>query len=294
MVAVSNPATVGGLVRLAAWLSRPGDEFVVVRIVPVSKDASLEEAQREAVLARRFQDVLKRAERCGREAGAQVETVLRAAHDVASGIAGEAASRERVHLLVLGWRGPSDEGRRSTDICRDVLRKAPCDVAVFLNRGPVRAEHILVPMGGGRHARRGLRLAAGLAARHGAKMTVLRVDSARVHDPALAKAAVEQVLRDELGDDAGKLPVAARVVQAATVVQGIREEAQHGYDLLIIGASEEGFLRNWLFGSIPDTIADDVPCSVLLVREYEPLSVSRLRRALTLIFGRHPGYQHES
>jgi hypothetical protein len=48
--------------------------------------------------------------------------------------------------------------------------------------------------------------------------------------------------------------------------------------LLIIGASEEWFLRNWLFGSIPDVVAEQASCSVLLVRKHEPAIVSRLRR----------------
>jgi len=62
------------------------------------------------------------------------------------------------------------------------------------------------------------------------------------------------------------------------VVAGILDVAAQGYDLLIIGASEEWFLRNWLFGSIPDVIAERAPCSVLLVRKHEPAAVSRLRR----------------
>jgi len=56
------------------------------------------------------------------------------------------------------------------------------------------------------------------------------------------------------------------------------EEAKEGYDLLIIGASEQWFLRNWLFGAIPDRVAEQAPCSVLLVKKHELSSVSWLRR----------------
>jgi nucleotide-binding universal stress UspA family protein len=55
---------------------------------------------------------------------------------------------------------------------------------------------------------------------------------------------------------------------------------QVGYDLIAIGASEEWFLRNLLFGSIPDRIADGAPCSVLMVRKHEPAPVSWLRRMI--------------
>ena len=47
-----------------------------------------------------------------------------------------------------------------------------------------------------------------------------------------------------------------------------------------IGASEEWFLKNPLFGAVPDQMAEGAPYSVLMVREYEPAGASRLRRAL--------------
>jgi nucleotide-binding universal stress UspA family protein len=69
-------------------------------------------------------------------------------------------------------------------------------------------------------------------------------------------------------------------------VEGILAEASAqtadrvDYDLIAIGASEEWFLKNQLFGSIPDRIADGAPCSVLMVRKHEPSAVSWLRRKL--------------
>jgi nucleotide-binding universal stress UspA family protein len=55
---------------------------------------------------------------------------------------------------------------------------------------------------------------------------------------------------------------------------------QASYDLIAIGASEEWFLKNLLFGSIPDQVADGAPCSVLMVRKHEPAPVSWLRRMI--------------
>jgi nucleotide-binding universal stress UspA family protein len=75
--------------------------------------------------------------------------------------------------------------------------------------------------------------------------------------------------------------VQVKTVRAVSVVGGIVAEARKGdYDLVVIGASEEWFMRNWLFGSIPDVVAERAPCSVLMVRKHEPLAVSWLRRRL--------------
>jgi len=38
------------------------------------------------------------------------------------------------------------------------------------------------------------------------------------------------------------------------------------YDLIIIGASNEWGLRQWLFGSLPDKVANNASASVLMVR----------------------------
>jgi hypothetical protein len=46
--------------------------------------------------------------------------------------------------------------------------------------------------------------------------------------------------------------------------------ANADYDLVIIGASREWTVRQVLFGSIPDVVADQAECSVLMVRRYVP------------------------
>lgn len=78
--------------------------------------------------------------------------------------------------------------------------------------------------------------------------------------------------------------VALGVVSPA---EGILAEAAQpgdrgGFDLIIIEASEEWLLKNLLFGSIPDWVADEANCSVLMVRKYEPAPVSWLRRMIKL------------
>jgi len=166
-------------------------------------------------------------------------------------------------------------------------------VVVFLDRHMKDPQRILVPAGGGPHARLGLRLAHDLASGQAdGSVVVLRVVGAADDvDVAAEEAAVQHLIRDELGDADGR--VSARVVQSPSVVQGILSEASQGYDLLVIGASEEWFLRNWLFGAIPDVVAERAPCSVLQVRKHEPSPVSRLRR-MAKWFGRRADHAQRS
>ena len=71
-----------------------------------------------------------------------------------------------------------------------------------------------------------------------------------------------------------------------TILEGILQEAQDGdYDLLVIGASNEWAVKSLLVGALPDAVADRAPCSVLMVRRYEPTGLSALRRIIGSIKG---------
>jgi hypothetical protein len=70
-------------------------------------------------------------------------------------------------------------------------------------------------------------------------------------------------------------PVEYRVRESDSVTAGIEAAlADEDYDLTIIGASHEWSIRSVLFGSIPDVIADEADCSVLMVRRYVPDTLS--------------------
>jgi nucleotide-binding universal stress UspA family protein len=127
-------------------------------------------------------------------------------------------------------------------------------------------ERVLVATGGGPHARFGLHLAASLARAGGGTVTVFRAVSpdAEVDTEAEAEAVV-RMAEEIIGGDP---PVEARVRVSGSVVDAIVEETrQGGYDLLIIGGSDERTVRSLLFGTIPDTVVGRTPCPVLVVRE---------------------------
>jgi amino acid transporter/nucleotide-binding universal stress UspA family protein len=288
LVPVANPATAKSLVTLAAALARghPGTDVVALRVVPVPVNLPLFAAQ-EYLEERNagHRDILRRAAKHGAVAGIRTRMLLQAAYGVTSGIVGMAEGRPETRLILLGWRGPFTLSRIRSSIDKEVIRTAPCDVAVFLNRHLEDVRRVLVPVGGGPHARLGLRLAHDLALGEAARLTVLRVVRPREDvDMAAEEAAAEKLIRDELGDTGDR--VSARVVQSPSVVSGILGEAGQGYDLLVIGASEGWFLRNWLFGAIPDVVAERAPCSVLLVRKHEPSPVSWLRRMVERVYSR--------
>ena len=66
-------------------------------------------------------------------------------------------------------------------------------------------------------------------------------------------------------------PVLYHVDRAENVSSGIQTRLDsEAYDLVIIGASHEWSIRQAVFGTIPDVVADRAYCSVLMVRRYVP------------------------
>jgi nucleotide-binding universal stress UspA family protein len=217
------------------------------------------------------------------EAGVPVRTLLRASRGISSGILGVAEARGGVGLILMGWRGQLSTGRVSNSVVKDVVHGAPCDVAVLRDRGITETDikRVLVPIGGGPHARLALQLAWDIVKAEGGSLTALRI----YPEPEDVCEVELDVLRQCVEDELGHVPedVTFRLTCRESIAEGIMEEvtgAEESYDLIAIGASEEWFLRDLLFGSVPDQIADGAPCSVLMVRKYEPAPLSWLRRTI--------------
>jgi nucleotide-binding universal stress UspA family protein len=295
LVPVANPLTAESLVRMAVILGRAREEstLAALSVVKIPGATPLE-------LAQDFLDgqengrkaLLRRVADYAHEQGVPVRILLRAARGISSGILGVAEGRGGVGLILMGWRGQLSTQRVTGSVVKDVVRGAQCDVAVLRDRGVGDIKHVLVPVGGGPHARLALRLAWDIVRAEEGSLTALRIlPQAGQVDMEVEMEVLRQIVEDELGG----IPedVTFRLKRSDSVVEGILAEAaktedREGCDLIAIGASEEWFFRNLLFGSIPDRVADGAPCSVLLVRKHEPSAVSWLRRMRKQLTGLRP------
>ncbi len=127
-----------------------------------------------------------------------------------------------------------------------------------------RIERVLVTAGGGINARFGIELAARIADNDDGQVTLMRVlspDQADRCEPLCDE--LMQIAADALGTE---YPVNVITPISESVVDAVLAEAAKGYDLLVVGGSEHRPMRNWLFGALPDMIARQAPCPVLVVR----------------------------
>lgn len=275
--------------KLAAALTRGDDRRTIVAldVVVVPSQTPLESVEARW---RKQGDVgsdtgLGGLARHGAEFGVPVRAIRRAAHAHATGVLGVADGRSRTELILLDWRGPLSPGQIYGSLRKRILQEARSHVAVLRERDLSDVQRVLIPASGGPHARLGLRLASQIARGDGAELTVLRI--ARPGDELNLEAeerACGHLAKEVLGSC--QVPVQTKMVVHDVVVEGILDEARKGsYDLLVVGASNEWGVKSLLVGAVPDTIADRAPCSVLMVRRYEPTGVSTFRRVVHSLRG---------
>jgi amino acid transporter/nucleotide-binding universal stress UspA family protein len=187
-----------------------------------------------------------------------------ASHDIFKGLINETENRE-ADMLVMGWQGGFSLGRIYNTPIQPIIKNLKADLAVLKDRELDHIESVVVPWGGGLHARLGMEIGIRIAQAIDAKLRVLRLVK-----PGIDLQEEEQELRERVNPLLeGFDKVIFTIKESTDVTGGILEELEeYQDDLIIIGASHEWGIRNVLFGTIPDIIADRAPCSVLMVRRY--------------------------
>jgi amino acid transporter len=234
-------------------------------------------ADTESVITKSVADVAQK--------GVTIHALSRAVRSPDSGTIAFVDSHPGVALILTYWKGSLSSSRIYGSPAKNILQNAPCDVAILLARKFSQIKRILIPIGGGPHARLGLRLASQFAQGENAELTALRVLHPNPEpDIEVEKEGLRRVVADVLKETASR--VLPQIVVSDNVIEAILNTAREGkYDLLVIGASEEWQIKSLLAGSLPDAIADRSPCSVLLVRRFEPAGISITRRILSSLRG---------
>ncbi len=285
-VALANPEHEHDLLQLGRYIATGRDEggrVAGIHLVDVPLQTPLRSARAQFAerpsLERAIADLAEEAEARTSENGeaaarplgdTTIESVIDVAHDVFGGLVDETRTQE-ADLLLMGWQGGFNVGRIYNSPIQRVMKNVTSDVAVLKDRGFDQMDEILLPWGGGLHAQLGLEIALRVARTRGATVNLLRVVREDV-DAEQEKTALADTVTDLVGSDNN---VRYLVQKADSVTEGVEAAmATTDYDFVIIGASREWSLRQVLFGSIPDVVADRAACSVLMVRRYVPETLS--------------------
>ncbi len=270
LLPLGNPQTAGGLIRLAATVARDrGYELECLQVVLVPRTRSPAATPVDTVISRRL---LSQAVRIGKEWQIPVHTQVRASHDLGQAIL-DTINERQIDLLVMGWKGTTSTPDRIFGAAVDTLiQQAACDVMMvkFSSFSPLLVDptlhfhHWLVPIAGGPNSQQALQLLPSLI--HLSPTPIISlcqvfVPSEIKPDLTMLNQAV-QVLSQRLNQ-----PVATHRVLANSVPEAVVSLAQEKCcDVIVLGATKENLLQQVIKGNIPESIARNSQCSVIVVR----------------------------
>jgi len=250
----------------------------------VPRHSSPSETHVNTTLSRR---ILKRAIHQGNVWEIPVHTQIRAAHSTAEAVL-ETVKERHIDLLLMGWKGStSTPGRIFGDTVDTAIRQADCDV-VLVKMGDAlvnsqlhsteseqasvqmllqltRLKRWLVPIGGGPNAEYALTLLPALVSLS-QEPEIRLCHVSNPSDPSydihpLEKSAA--LLQQQVQASVVITSVCARSVADAVVDMAQNDQC----DVIVLGASREGLLQQAIQGNIPEAIARNCDCTVILVRK---------------------------
>jgi chloride channel protein, CIC family len=262
LVPLSNPQTAPQLLQLAAAIARDRDyELECLTVITIPRGNPPTETLVRTTSSRRL---LKRAEQIGRESDLSIHTQIRVAHDAAYAML-ETIKDRHVDLVLMGWEGKtSTPGRVFGTVVDTVIRQAACEVVLVKLGHLVTFDRWLVPVAGGPNALEGLQLLPALLTL-GVEPEV-RVCQVFDTEPSPLETQPLRQLAQDLSTRIDS-PIRSQPLWGQPIADAILQIAQTDYfDVIMLGASREGLLRQVIKGNIPEAIASQSHSTVILVR----------------------------
>jgi amino acid transporter/nucleotide-binding universal stress UspA family protein len=251
-----------GMVEFAAEIARAREgDLTMMKVVEVPKTLP--------VAAVGYRDVnehirsMESLEKMAKKWGAPgVRSRLMVSHIVGEAIV-EEAKRYKANLVVLGWRGSSGRGWIFGSNIDHVVPNISCDVAVFQSEGLKKdIKDICVLHGHDWHVSHACELAAILAKKHKARLTILHIctESEINKEDAYRTEHLVEVIRDNGVEPKIKTAFHPNIIDGA-VYESL------DCDLLVLGASDTKAFRKVLFGDTPDRITARSKVPVLILKK---------------------------
>ncbi len=185
-----------------------------------------------------------------------------------------------IELLILDWSKELSALKLSA---REILTNPPCDVAVIKGPIPSKPKDILVPMRGGPHAERAIKMGMSLAAPFDAQVTTLRLhraDETEAEAEQLGFAGLEKVISEipQLNN---------QTVLSDDRISSILSSAK-GKDIVVMGTAAHASQMASSFGTIPDALFESCEAAVIAIKTKralpEKVEVSSLgNRAISIL-----------
>ncbi|MFB6254003.1 MAG: amino acid permease [Halobacteriaceae archaeon] len=264
LVPIANPAHTEQLMRTARDIAADKNgEILVLSVVELPEQTPLSAGQEKAD---ERQEILERAMDVaagGGDTDIPVHGVVRIGHHVDQAIL-HTISQHDSDAVLMGWRGRSSRRRDVVlgSIVDTVVQQAKCDVLVERLGKEGVPESILVPTAGGPHAEYAVEVARAIAHTTGASITALRVVSSDADESerSLAAETLEEAAT-MLSDVSNE----TKLIEGENIAEAIVNESSE-HDITVIGATREGLLQKFVFGTIPEEVGRNASGTVIMAK----------------------------
>ena len=284
LVAAVNPKTAEGLVELASRLAEHQEDTGISLLSVIKVPSMPSQNEINEIVQKSKKDriaLLNRTAPIAQKRNVAISTKTKVSNNVENAIYKELKSPNPIKLIMLGWPSLDTKLKIPHNIIKEVMVNARGDVVVFRNRGINGLKKVLLPFTGGPNSRLLLNIAQSLAYSPDVKVTVLHLIGLGLDEEGKedANLFVQELIEEMLGEIPTWMEI--KVVETQLVSDGILTECEKGhYDLLMIGAGSEAFSHEYLFGSLNDILIEEVDCSMLIVRRYQPEATLWLRNRI--------------
>ncbi len=275
LIPLHNPDHVIPLMKLAAPVAKAHNgEIIVLGVIDVPQNLPIHEGMR---FVHHKTPLLKQAVQYGNSVQIPTRSAIRIAHRVYDGIL-RTAEEEKASLILMGWKGyTTTKDRIIGEVTDKVVNHAPCDLITVKLVGDLSLDKILVPTAGGFHAQLAAKLVAIYQAEYGSDVTSCYVvpRGASQEERDQAREWIEKTIQETELDSSAK----RTIIEAGKVASGLARAAGE-YDLIVLGASEEGLFSNVIFGEIAEKVARYSRAPVMIAKRYEGKVKSIVKKVL--------------
>ncbi len=277
LIPVDNREQARILGKIGALLAcNKSGEVLALHVVQVPVQLNLSEGRLFLKDGRQYlDDVIRQSKKCD----VPVHTIIRLGRNVSHAIR-QTAIENASDIIVLGWPGfTKSSGKLFGSVADPIVDNPPTDVIVVRHRRWRPLNRVIVPVTGGRNSRRAVRIAVNMASAEKpvpATVTILHVLPPGVDDVGRIRA--ERAVAESMHGVDG-VPIETMYVEGDDPVESILASAK-GYDLIVIGATEEPVFTNFLVGTLPERVARGAEVTVMMVKRRSSPIHSFVRKAL--------------
>jgi amino acid transporter/nucleotide-binding universal stress UspA family protein len=274
VVPVANPETERDLLRLAAASAHAHEdeaaEIIAINVIEVPQQTSLsQDVEFEEERVRSQQELLDAARDIAEDLDIGIRTRAIVGRNVGDVVLDVVADEQADHVL-MGWKGSRSAREHILGSNIDpVVENAPCEVTLVklgATERPDTVEDVVALAGEGPHAPVAARRAAEFVSTTRGETSLTLLNVQRPDEEVDPRERGEEIIAD-VAERAGIEYVDYEPsVVVSEDVEATLLESVAAFDTVCVGATRSGSVSQALFGSIPETIGEEVDATVAMVR----------------------------